>query len=180
MYHVSSTGLTVLILYLISYSLCKAEVYSLQFHRKLWNILLALVFIATIIAGLFLALQTTYKWHIPHIREILKWHVEIGISMAFAGLIHFLWHAPYYFKRTQNHKTSEDISEKDSALKSGYRYPAGINLFIIGYVSSSVQFLLLREMLNIAGGYELIAGIFLGIWLIGSAAGSFLASKSVT
>ena len=52
------------------------------------------------------------------------------------------------------------------------------NLFIIGFVSSSVQLLLLREMMNITGGYELIAGAFLCSWLIGSAVGSGLAPKS--
>lgn len=52
------------------------------------------------------------------------------------------------------------------------------NLFITGFVSSSVQILLIREMMNISGGYELIAGIFLGTWLITSAAGSSLAGKS--
>ena len=53
-----------------------------------------------------------------------------------------------------------------------------INLFITGFVSSSIQILLIREMMNISGGYELIAGIFLGTWLITSAAGSLLAGKS--
>jgi predicted membrane-bound spermidine synthase len=51
-----------------------------------------------------------------------------------------------------------------------------LNLFIVGFISSSVQFLLLREVMNITGGYELIAGAFLSSWLIGSAAGSLLAS----
>lgn len=53
-----------------------------------------------------------------------------------------------------------------------------INLFITGFVSSSIQIMLIREMMNISGGYELIAGIFLGTWLITSAAGSTLAGKS--
>ncbi len=52
------------------------------------------------------------------------------------------------------------------------------NLFITGFISSSVQLLLLREMMNITGGYELIAGAFLCSWLIGSAAGSGLAPGS--
>ncbi|HBQ83395.1 MAG TPA: hypothetical protein DD745_11025 [Bacteroidales bacterium] len=46
------------------------------------------------------------------------------------------------------------------------------NLFITGFVSTSIQILLIREMMNISGGYELITGIFLGTWLITSAAGS--------
>jgi len=52
------------------------------------------------------------------------------------------------------------------------------NLFITGFISSSVQLLLLKELMNITGGYELIAGAFLCSWLIGSAAGSGLAPRS--
>ncbi len=53
-----------------------------------------------------------------------------------------------------------------------------VNLFIIGFVSTSVQLLLMREIMNLTGGYELITGIFLGSWLTASAAGSVLAGKS--
>ena len=52
------------------------------------------------------------------------------------------------------------------------------NLFIIGFVSSSIQLLLMREIMNITGGYELITGIFLGSWLIGSAFGASIAGRS--
>lgn len=51
----------------------------------------------------------------------------------------------------------------------------GTALFTTGFISSSVQLLMLREMMNITGGYELIAGAFLCAWLIGSAVGSALA-----
>ncbi|MBK8883682.1 MAG: hypothetical protein IPN67_15260 [Bacteroidales bacterium] len=47
-----------------------------------------------------------------------------------------------------------------------------LNLFMIGLVSASVQLLLMREVMNISGGYELVTGIFLGSWLIGSAIGA--------
>jgi spermidine synthase len=52
-----------------------------------------------------------------------------------------------------------------------------VNLIIIGFVSSSVQLLLIREIMNIAGGYELITGTFLGSWLIGSAVGVAMAKQ---
>jgi len=51
------------------------------------------------------------------------------------------------------------------------------NLFITGFVSTSVQLLLMREIMNISGGYELITGVFFGSWLISSAAGSAVAGK---
>jgi spermidine synthase len=50
---------------------------------------------------------------------------------------------------------------------------------MIGFTSTSVQILLIREMMNITGGYELISGVFLGSWLITSAAGASMANRSL-
>ncbi|MBN2666795.1 MAG: hypothetical protein JXR67_09810 [Bacteroidales bacterium] len=58
------------------------------------------------------------------------------------------------------------------------KFDPGTALFITGFISSSVQLLMLREIMNITGGYELIAGTFLCSWLIGSALGSALARES--
>ncbi len=175
MYHVIGTGLTIIILYLISYFFSRSKIYSLQFHRRLWNVILAAAFVLTVLAGIFLALQTTYKWNIPVIKTILKWHVEIGTGMAFTGIFHFLWHTSYFVRifRKQETSGSENISEIHDT-----KTDLAVNLFITGFISSSVQLLLLKEIMNITGGYELIAGAFLCSWLIGSAAGSLLASHS--
>ena len=174
MYHVIGTGLTVILLYLISYFFYRIGYYSLQFHRKLWNSLLAIAFLITALAGVFMALQTNYKWNIPVIKSVLKWHVEFGIGMAVTGIFHFIWHLSYFgkiFDRQDNSHENRDFQKLTSAEIS-------TNLFIIGFVSSSIQLLLIREMMNISGGYELITGTFLGSWLIGSAIGAVIAGKS--
>ena len=98
MYHVISTTIITLLLYLISYFFYRIGYISLQQHKKLWNTLLALAFFTTALAGVFLALQISYKWNIPFIKSVLKWHVESGIGMAITGVIHFLWHLNYYRK----------------------------------------------------------------------------------
>ena len=175
MYHVIGTGITIVILYFISYFFYRSNIYSLQFHKRLWNYILASAFLLTALAGLILALQITYKWDIPVIKTILKWHVEIGIGLTITGLFHFLWHSSYYFKPSESQEGKNppaDIPLRDSG--SGI----AANLFITGFISSSVQLLLLREIMNITGGYELVAGAFLCSWLIGSAAGSALAPRS--
>lgn len=59
-------------------------------------------------------------------------------------------------------------------------YSVSINLISVGFISTSVQILLFREILNISGGYELISGIFFGCWLIASSAGALAAGKSET
>ena len=73
-------------------------IYSLQFHRKFWNSILALAFLITALAGVFMALQITYKWNIPFVKTILKWHVEFGIGMAFTGIIPFHLASSYFGK----------------------------------------------------------------------------------
>jgi spermidine synthase len=174
MYHVISTGFTAILLYLISYFFYRIGYYSLQLHRKFWNSILAAAFLLTAIAGVFLALQITYKWNIPFIKTVLKWHVEFGIGMAVTGLFHLLWHLNYYGKLFAKKVCYPEKPEFQKLT------PAEIktNLFIIGYVSSSIQFLLMREIMNVTGGYELITGSFLGSWLIGSAIGSSLSGRS--
>ena len=174
MYHVIGTGLTAALLYLISYIFYRLNYYSQKFHRKLWNYLLAVTFLGTAIAGVLMALQINYKWDIPFIKSILRWHVEIGIGMACTGLFHFIWHLPYFFGRLIKTENYSDITGSPEMNSSDIR----TNLFIVGFVSTSVQILLMREMMNITGGYELIAGIFLASWLMGSALGAALAGKS--
>ena len=136
--------------------------------------MLAAAFLITAIAGVFLALQISYKWNIPFIKTVLRWHVEFGIGMAITGLFHFIWHLNYYgkfFAKIAGNPEKPEFQKLTSAeIKT--------NLFIIGFVSSSIQFLLMREIMNVTGGYELITGSFLGSWLIGSAIGSSLAGKS--
>jgi len=164
MYHVIGTGLTAILLYLLSYFFYRNNFYSKQIHRKIWNVILATAFTLTALAGVFLALQINFKWNIPVIKTILKWHVEFGTGLAITGFFHLLWHFTYY----------SDLFKKDSTISadttSGTEEPADIslNLFAAGFISSSVQLLLLKEIMNITGGYELIAGTFLGSWLIGS------------
>ena len=174
MYHVISTGLTAILLYLISYFFYRIGYYSLQLHRKFWNSLLAVAFLLTTIAGLFLALQINYKWNIPFIKTILKWHVEFGIGMAITGLFHFIWHLNYYGKFLKKSVRNPEKQELCGLTTSEIR----TNLFITGFVSSSIQLLLMREIMNITGGYELITGSFLGSWLIGSAIGAIIAGRS--
>jgi len=174
MYHVIGTGLTAIILYIISYLFYRIGYYTSQFHRKLWNSLLAITFIITVIAGLFMALQVSYKWNIPFVKSVLKWHVEFGIGTSITGIFHLIWHFSYFTQIFNKNESNRETRNYQTFTAQ----EISTNLFIIGFVSSSIQLLLIREMMNIAGGYELITGTFLGSWLIGSAIGSTFAGKS--
>lgn len=144
-------------------------------HRKIWNTILAFTFLVTAVSGIILALKVTYKWQNSFFTDLLKWHVETGIAFSFTGLIHLALHLSYFFEIFKfGHKV---ILEQQERKTVSVRYYA-INLFFIGYLSSSVQLLFLREMLNLSGGYELVAGTYLASWLICSASGSWFAGKS--
>ena len=174
MYHIISTIVTATVLYLLSYFFYKTGFYSFQLHKKFWNIILAAAFLVTALAGIFLALQTNYKWNLSFGKTILKWHVEFGIGLAITGMFHFLWNINY-FRRLLPEKTIDETVPEYQEVTSGR---IKMNLFIIGFVSSAIQFLMLREIMNITGGYELISGSFLGSWLIVSAIGASMAAGS--
>jgi spermidine synthase len=173
MYHVFTIAITTAILYLLSILLCHRGFYSQSFNRKIWNIVLGSTFIITALAGIFLALQFNYKWEIPQLKTILRYHVEFGTGLSVTGIMHFLRHISYFTKKTP-------LTDKHQVTYSGEEpfENIGINIFLTGFISTAIQLLLLREMINISGGYELIAGVFLGSWLIISSAGASLARST--
>ena len=121
MYHIISTIVTSIILYLISFFFYRLGYYSIQLHRKIWNTILAAAFLLTIVAGLFLALQTNYKWNIPFVKTILKWHVEFGIGLAMTGTFHFLWHLDYFGKLFKEKITTRAEDEIQNVTSSGIK-----------------------------------------------------------
>lgn len=176
MYHVGPIGLTALVLYLLSLYLSASGLVSRQIHRRFWNWILLITFFLTAILGVFMALQVNYRWNLPFVKEALHLHVEFGIGMASAALIHLTWHLGYY-------------SGKDPQKTSAGEHSAGVKpqtessvprilLLITGFVSSSVQFTLLREAVILGGGSEASAGSFLWFWLMISALGAVTGDKS--
>ncbi|MGD0341088.1 MAG: hypothetical protein ABSA76_05205, partial [Bacteroidales bacterium] len=174
MYHVAGTCITVTLLYLISFCFYRTGFYSLGLHRKIWNSFLAVTLLFVALAGVFMALQINYKWNIPFIKQLIRWHVEIGVGSTLICIFHFSWHLSYFRKFFSSNQqpvdTSSPVALKPGSLISG--------LLMAGFTSTSVQVLMVREMMNITGGYELIAGVFLGSWLISSSAGAAVAGKS--
>jgi spermidine synthase len=174
MYHVFQIATLATLLYLLSYFFCRTGFFSTAIHKRIWNSILAVAFLISASAGIFIALQINYKWNIPFIKPLLKWHAEFGIGLAVTGLFHLIWHYSYFRKLFLPAEISVGTKEISGSALPDIR----TNLFIVGLISSSFQLLLLREMMNITGGSELITGIFLGSWLTGSAAGSSLAGRS--
>jgi spermidine synthase len=174
MYRVQGTLITVTLLYLLSYCFYRLGFITIAHHRKFWNSILAVSFIFTALAGILMALQINFKWNIPFIKTLLKWHVEVGTLLALSGIFHLIWHLSYFGKLFAKSdyplQQNSFIPQDPSVLK--------MNLFIAGFSSTAIQLILIREIMNVSGGYELVAGIFLGSWLIASSIGSAAGGKS--
>ena len=90
-----SAGL-LLIYFLSSYLSRKGILFSALTHRKIWNILLLINFLAAGVTGLLLVLRLDLRWEIPFIRDVTFWHVETGIAMTIIAFFHCAWHSKYY------------------------------------------------------------------------------------
>lgn len=86
----------VLVSYFATYLLVKAGKMKKLSHRKLWNVILLLTFLASCLLGFVLALQINYGFCMDWFRNFLKWHVEFGIAMTLIAVIHIVWHYKYY------------------------------------------------------------------------------------
>lgn len=176
MYHVLPIGLTTLVIYLFTLSLSSTGFLDKQSHRLFWNWVLLATFLTAGLFGLFMALKITYKWNIPFSGQLLHWHVEIGIAMAFAAIIHLTWHLRYYFGKN---KRSDAASAREAHANQELNGNAAAKLLMLtGFASSAVQFILMREAVILGGGTEASAGFFLWLWLIIAAAGAITGGRS--
>jgi spermidine synthase len=89
-------SLIVFFLYFSSLFLVKIQKITQLQHRRFWNLVLLITFLASCLLGLFLAFsidnQLSLSWYLP----LIWYHVEFGIIMSLVGIFHFLWHLPYY------------------------------------------------------------------------------------
>lgn len=176
MYYVVIITVVSLILYLLTLTGSLTGIITSGTHKKLWNTILLITFLISATAGIFLALQSKYKWDIVDLDKILNWHVNFGIALSLAAIIHLTWHLAYYkkilFPAENEYKTSN---------APGRQILRGINfkilLFLLGFLSGTVQIIFLREILNLAGGYEIAAGAVFACWILISALGARLAGK---
>lgn len=67
-----------------------------------------------------------------------------------------------------------------SDIKTFSNFKRGANLFVIGLFTGIVQLMILREIMNLAGGYELVTGSLFFVWLALSAAGALSAGIIIT
>lgn len=167
--------LAVLTLYLAGQLLVKFDVISVKQHRKVWNTLLLITFLVTAVLGLILVLQINYKFYWPWTKALLDWHVNFGIAMSIVATIHFIWHFNYYIKlfKRDEVKVGVDDANYDSS-KNIY-----LTLIVLsGFLSTSIQVLLIREISTVFHGNELQMAWVMSIWMFLTGCGALAGSRT--
>lgn len=97
-YHLIPIIVALTLLYLLSHILSRKRVISVAAHRKIWNIILLVTFLISMILGLFLIIRINFGLEVPLPFSTLFWHVEIGIAMGAISIFHIVWHWKYFLK----------------------------------------------------------------------------------
>ena len=83
-------------LYLSTWALSKFNKISLITHRKIWNWLLLITFIPTLITSLLWLMRAEWgiMFRVPF--NIEYWHIVFGMIMIMISIFHIIWHINYY------------------------------------------------------------------------------------
>ena len=103
-YHLIPIVVTLTLIYLLSHILSKRRVISLADHRKIWNTILLVTFLISMILGLFLIIRVNFGLEVPLPFSTLFWHVEIGVAMGAISVFHIVWHWKYFVKMLKSAK----------------------------------------------------------------------------
>jgi hypothetical protein len=84
--------------YILTWQLSRHKNISSDFHRKLWNSILLVFGLATIVLGMLLVIRLEGAWVFRLPFNLIFWHVEAGIGLSVVSIFHILWHWKYYAK----------------------------------------------------------------------------------
>jgi spermidine synthase len=159
--------------YFLTYLLAKTGTLKWSVHTKIWNVLLLITALVTGVLGLLLTIQVNYKLTIPHIHEILTWHVDFGIAMFMISIFHFSWHLKYYFQMLKSGKRGPDLENKAASTEISDKTIKKA-IFLLGFSTLFTQTLMIRTFFSIFNGNELVIGILLANWMFLTGLGAWL------
>lgn len=165
--------LLLLLLYLSSLLLVRLNILTKSLYRKIWNSALLITFLATGSLGILLAIQANYKLEWPLVKTMLQFHVNFGIAMALVAVFHFFRHIRYYlelFRFTGPAIASEPIADIAVPQTSGR---LKILILLSGFLATTIQVLLIRELTTVFQGNELMMSWTLGAWMLLTGVGAF-------
>lgn len=65
-------------------------------QKKMWNLILAIVFVANTLTNILLIAQLTFGLNFGLPFNLNFWHIETGFILMVIAAIHFFWHLSYY------------------------------------------------------------------------------------
>jgi spermidine synthase len=175
-YHLISTGVLLILSYLVSLTFLRLEIIPQKKHRKFWNTLLLIFFASTAALGLLLVVQVNYKLTMAWVESVMQWHVDLGIGFAFVAVFHLSWHLRYYTRPVQLSPAPSELPWIPHFTFTAMQEK--LFFLLLGYVSIMAQLVLLREFVKTLHGNELFIGIFLALWMILSATGARTGTKT--
>ncbi len=147
-------------------------------HQKIWNIVLLVTFLIASALGIIEAVLINYKIETTWVKEVLVYHVNFGIALSLVAVFHLWRHLPYYFpvlkRKKPKHETVSEIKTTSVVWTSNQ---VKILLIVLGISTSMIQVIFLRLFLSIFYGNEMIAGIFLAVWMSLTGLGAWLGKK---
>lgn len=175
-YHIIPILLLSLGAYLVSSVLVKAGMLTRITHRKIWNTLLLISFLACGILGILLAVRVNYKLEWPWLETMMKWHVDAGILLSVVAAIHLGWHLSWYLKIFRKENPSNNATHPiipDAALIAAPQKLKNLAL-MLGFFTMVVQVLLIREITTVFQGNEVMMAWTLAAWMFLTGIGSWL------
>lgn len=84
------------LLYSVTYILAQNKTITMMMHKKIWNSVLTVSFLATSILGIMLIMRINSGHISTPPFNIMYWHVVTGIVMMTVTVFHIGWHWRYY------------------------------------------------------------------------------------
>lgn len=85
------------VLYFFTFILSKNNIMTTMTHRKIWNWLLTVFFIATTFFAIIWLLNAEFALGIRLPINTSYWHIVTGLVMIMISIFHIGWHMSYYF-----------------------------------------------------------------------------------
>lgn len=159
--------------YLLSYLLTSNGLISKNLHRQIWNTILLLSFFISGILGIMLVIQLNYKLEWSFMKPLMVWHVDAGIALSVVAFIHFLRHRNYFLRMFSNPEKIS-IPEKSTPEKTAVTSTVPLRALTLGFATTVIQVLMIRELTTVFQGNELLMSWTLGIWMLLTGAGTWM------
>lgn len=97
-YYFLPVALVSIALYVITWTLAVTKKIKLLTHRKIWNVILLVMMLISVLLGLERIILKDYGVELALPVNTLFWHVESSIVLGVIALFHIFWHWRYWVK----------------------------------------------------------------------------------